>query len=244
MFFIDYLLFFFIGAIFGSFIHSFVSRQSLKLDSSEISIISPRSFCPHCKKTLTPPMLIPIFSYIFLKGKCWYCKSPIKTSYLFYEILIGIFTVGFFTTFDVSWVSILKYIVCILIIMQILLDYKFLLLSTNISISIILLGLVLAFLDNKISVIDSFIGLCLGYSSLWLINIIFKSIKSKDGIGDGDFIFLAALCTVLGYKLLGPIVLGGSVVSLSIYLISAKKNKLLPFGTGIGFSTLFLIFLI
>ena len=92
--------------------------------------------------------------------------------------------------------------------MQILLDYKFLLLSTNISISIILLGLVLAFLDNKISVIDSFIGLC------------------------------------LGYKLLGPIVLGGSVVSLLIYLISAKKNKLLPFGTGIGFATLFLIFLI
>ena len=36
MFFIDYLLFFFIGAIFGSFIHSFVSRQSLKLDSSKI----------------------------------------------------------------------------------------------------------------------------------------------------------------------------------------------------------------
>ena len=128
--------------------------------------------------------------------------------------------------------------------MQILLDYKFLLLSTNISISIILLGLVLAFLDNKISVVDSFIGLCLGYGFLWLINLVFKTIKSKDGIGDGDFIFLAALCTVLGYKLLGPVVLGGSVVSLLIYLISAKKNKLLPFGTGIGFSTLFLIFLI
>ena len=108
--------------------------------------------------------------------------------------------------------------------MQILLDYKYLLLSTNISISIILLGLVLAFLDNKISVIDSFIGFCLGYGFLWLINIIFKSIKSKDGIGDGDFIFLAALCTVLGYKLLGPIVLGGSVVSLSIYFMSAKKK--------------------
>ena len=84
----------------------------------------------------------------------------------------------------------------------------------------------------------------MGYTSLWLINFIFKTIKSKDGIGDGDFIFLAALCTVLGYKLLGPIVLGGSVVSLSIYLISAKKNKLLPFGTGMGFSTIFIIFFI
>ena len=128
--------------------------------------------------------------------------------------------------------------------MQILLDYKFLLLSTNISISIILLGLVLAFLDNKISVVDSIIGLCLGYGFLWLLNLVFRTIKSKDGIGDGDFIFLAALCTVLGYKLLGPIILGGSVVSLSIYFMSAKKNKLLPFGTGMGFATVFIIFFI
>ena len=128
--------------------------------------------------------------------------------------------------------------------MQILLDYKFLLLSTNISISIILLGLVLAFLDNKISVVDSFIGLCLGYGFLWLINLVFKTIKSKDGIGDGDFIFLAALCSVLGYKLIGPILLGASIISLFIHLISSKENKLLPFGTGMGFSTIFIIFFI
>tara|TARA_Y100000994_G_scaffold14099_1_gene10920 strand:+ start:148 stop:621 length:474 start_codon:yes stop_codon:yes gene_type:complete len=157
---------------------------------------------------------------------------------------MGIFSVVFFVTFEVSWISILKYIVCILIIMQILLDYRFLLLSTNISILIILLGLGLAYLDIKISILESLIGLCLGYTSLWLINFIFKTIKSRDGIGDGDFIFLAALCSVLGYKLIGPIVLGASIISLIIYLISSKENKLLPFGTGMGFSTIFIIFFI
>ena len=206
------------------------------------SIISPPSFCPQCKKTLKPIMLIPIFSYIFLKGKCWYCKSTIKSSYLFYEILIGIFSITFFVTFEVSWISILKYIVCLLIIMQILLDYRFLLLSTNISILIMLLSLGLAYLDIKISVIESFIGLCLGYISLWLINFIFKSINSKDGIGSGDFIFLAALCSLMGYKLIGPIVLGASLISLLIYLLSNKEKQLLPFGAGMGLATLSLIF--
>ena len=206
------------------------------------SIISPPSFCPQCKKTLKPIMLIPIFSYIFLKGKCWYCKSTIKSSYLFYEILIGIFSITFFVTFEVSWISILKYIVCLLIIMQILLDYRFLLLSTNISILIMLLSLGLAYLDIKISVIESFIGLCLGYISLWLINFIFKSIKSKDGIGSGDFIFLAALCSLMGFKLIGPIVLGASLISLLIYLLSNKEKQLLPFGAGMGLATLSLIF--
>ena len=187
-------------------------------------------------------MLIPIFSYIFLKGKCWYCKSAIKFSYLFYEILIGIFSIAFFVTFEMSWISILKYIVCLLIIIQILLDYKFLLLSTNISILIILLGLCLAYLDIKISILESFIGLCLGYTSLWLINFIFKVIKSKDGIGDGDFIFLAALCSVLGYKLIGPIVLGASAVTLLIYFLTSKEKRFLPFGTGMGLAAIFIIF--
>tara|TARA_A100001011_G_scaffold260878_1_gene269387 strand:- start:71 stop:544 length:474 start_codon:yes stop_codon:yes gene_type:complete len=157
---------------------------------------------------------------------------------------MGIFSVVFFVTFEVSLISVLKYIVCLLIIIQILLDYRFLLLSTNISILIILLGLGLAYLDIKISILESFIGLCLGYTSLWLINFIFKTIKSIDGIGDGDFIFLAALCSVLGYKLIGPIVLGASIISLFIYLISSKKNKLLPFGAGMGFSTIFILFFI
>ena len=115
-------------------------------------------------------------------------------------------------------------------------------LSTNISILIILLGLGLAYLDTKVSVIDSFIGLCLGYISLWLINFIFKTLKSKDGIGSGDFIFLAALCSLMGYKLIGPIVLGASLISLLIYLVSNKEKQLLPFGTGMGITTLFLIF--
>ncbi len=152
LFLIDYLIFFFIGAIFGSFIHSFINRQSLELESTDVSIVSPPSFCPQCKKTLKPIMLIPIFSYIFLKGKCWYCKSVIKSSYLFHEILIGIFSVAFFISFEVSWISILKYIVCLLVIMQILLDFRFLLLSTNISILIILLGFGLAYLDIKVLV--------------------------------------------------------------------------------------------
>lgn len=244
MFFIDYFIFFFIGAIFGSFIFSFINRQSFDFESTEISIISPPSFCLDCKTTLKPLMLIPIFSYIFLKGKCFYCKSRIKSSYLFYEIMIGIFTVSFFVVFGTSFISILKYLVCILIIMQILLDYRFLILSTSISIFVILLGLGLAFLDNKISVLDSFIGICLGYSSLWIINFIFKEIKSKNGIGDGDFIFLAALCSVMGYKLIGPIVLGASLISILIYMMTIKKKQLLPFGAGMGLTTLFLIFFI
>jgi len=241
LFLIDFFVFLFVGAIFGSFIFSFINRQTLTLEAKAISITSPPSFCPSCKRTLKPLMLIPIISYLFLMGKCWYCKSKIKVSYLIYELLIGLFTIFFFINLDITWINILLYLICILIIIQILLDYKFLLLSTNISTLIIILGLALALIGNEITITDSFLGICLGYSSLWLLNFIFKSIKSKDGIGDGDFIFLASLCSVLGYKLIGPIVLGGSIISLLIYITGFKEGTLLPFGTGMGLATLFLI---
>ena len=57
-------------------------------------------------------------------------------------------------------------------------------LSTNVSILIILLGLGLAYLDTKVSVIDSFIGLCLGYTSLWLINFIFNYLGDLESSED------------------------------------------------------------
>ena len=75
-----------------------------------------------------------------------------------------------------------------------------------------------------------------------LFNFIFKTLKSKDGIGSGDFIFLAALCSLMGYKLIGPIVLGASLISLLIYLVSNREKQLLPFGAGMGIATLSLIF--
>ena len=59
---------------------------------------------------------------------------------------------------------------------------------------------------------------------------------------DYDFVFLAALCSVLGYKLIGPIIFGASLISLLIYLTSYKREQLLPFGTGMGSSSLILIF--
>jgi hypothetical protein len=46
----------------------------------------------------------------------------------------------------------------------------------------------------------------------------------------------------MGYKLIGPIVLGASLISLLIYLVSNREKQLLPFGVGMGIATLSLIF--
>lgn len=80
-----YILIFAMGTIFGSFFTLAVYRIPLKKD-----ITHERSFCPKCNHKLKFLDLIPILSYIFLKGKCRYCGEKIRIRYLLLEVLSGV----------------------------------------------------------------------------------------------------------------------------------------------------------
>lgn len=87
---IIYIFTFLIGITFGSFFTLAVYRIPLGKD-----ITHERSFCPNCNHKLGFLDLIPIFSYIFLGGKCRYCKQKIRPRYLLLELLSGIVFVLF-----------------------------------------------------------------------------------------------------------------------------------------------------
>lgn len=81
---------FIIGLTVGSFLNVLIDR----LPHSKS--IMGRSYCDHCKKQLKSIDLIPIISFIFLKGKCRFCHKKINYRYLIVELLTGIlFIVGF-----------------------------------------------------------------------------------------------------------------------------------------------------
>ena len=79
------IIVFIMGAFLGSFCTLAVYRIPLKQD-----ITHERSYCPNCKHKLGFFDLFPIFSYIFLGGKCRYCKEKIRPRYLIIEVLSGI----------------------------------------------------------------------------------------------------------------------------------------------------------
>lgn len=80
-----YLLIFIMGTFFGSFFTLAVYRIPLGQD-----ILYTHSYCPNCKHKLNILDLFPVFSYIFLKGKCRYCGNKIRIRYLLLEVLSGI----------------------------------------------------------------------------------------------------------------------------------------------------------
>lgn len=86
---------FILGTIVGSFLNVVIFRIKAKQ-----SFLKGRSYCPHCKKTLTARNLVPILSFIFQKGRCQYCKKEISLQYPLVEFATGfVFALVFWAAF-------------------------------------------------------------------------------------------------------------------------------------------------
>lgn len=91
------IILFIIGIYFGSFF----TLATYRLPKKE-NITNKHSYCPNCNHKLGIFDLIPIFSYIFLKGKCRYCKNKIGIRYFLFECLTGIVFVLFGLSLKIS----------------------------------------------------------------------------------------------------------------------------------------------
>ena len=87
--------------IIGTFIGSFASLAAYRLPIKE-DIFIKHSYCPNCKALLTIKDLIPILSYIFLKGKCSHCGQKIRIRYLVLEIASGVLFLAFMMSFKID----------------------------------------------------------------------------------------------------------------------------------------------
>ncbi|MBU6447558.1 A24 family peptidase [Patescibacteria group bacterium] len=84
-----------LSAVFGAIIGSFLNVLVLRMPRGEK--IGGRSYCVHCKHRLSASDLIPIFSYLFLQGKCRYCGKPISPRYMAIEIsTAALFALNFY----------------------------------------------------------------------------------------------------------------------------------------------------
>ena len=81
---------FLIGICIGSFLNVVIYRLP-----NEMSILSPRSFCPKCKNKIKWYFNIPIISWIILKSKCNYCSCKISIKYPIIELFTGILFIIF-----------------------------------------------------------------------------------------------------------------------------------------------------
>lgn len=228
-----------LGGCLGSFASMLIYR--LPLEDVGITIFKPRSFCPLCKKKLTILQLMPFVGYVYSQGICKTCNAKINSSYLINEVLIAAFVLLIFNKMEltnpVAW-TIVLIVMCLYI--QSLIDMQTMHLFQPLSLILVVSGLTLNISTSFFTIpLDSMLGLIFGYGILFCINEVYKMIRSRDGIGSGDFLLLGGIGSIFGASAIGPILLIGSSITLCLYAINKNKDGELPLGFGIGIGAIF-----
>jgi len=204
-------------------------------EHEKLNLYLPFSHCPHCKKNIRPWHNIPLLSYLWLKGKCAYCKAHISIRYPLVEALTCIVSVYVVWKFGISWQALSALAFTWICICLTFVDLDHHLLPDQLTLSLLWLGLFsslyVLFTDSH----DAIIGAIAGYLIFAATQWIFGHLTGKTGMGQGDFKFLAALGAYLGWQMLPLVILFASisgVIFSSIHLLIKRhfKSVPLPFG--------------
>ena len=199
------------------------------------NLAKPASHCPSCQHKITALENIPVLSYLFLKGKCSECKTPISIRYPAIELLTGLMSliVAWNFGYGVHLIPLLLLTWSLIALSFIDIDHQ--LLPDDITLPVLWLGILCNMFTLYTDIYSSVAGAMLGYMSLWSIYILFKLITGKEGMGHGDFKLLALLGAWMGWQSLPMIVIlssvCGAVVGTSMIVFRGHdRQTAIPFG--------------
>ncbi len=241
-----------VGLCVGSFVNVVVHRlpkmlerawaaecAELRGDASEAkpryNLILPRSTCPACGHGITAFENIPVFSWLALRGKCSACAARISARYPFVEVLGAVLAAGAIWRFGPGWHGVAACLFLWTLLALTFIDFDTQLLPDDLTLPLLWGGLIANLYGLFVPLADAVLGAVAGYLVLWSVYWLFRIIRGKEGMGQGDFKLLAALGAWLGWKMLPLIVLLSSVVGavLGIVLVVMKgrdHNVPLAFG--------------
>ncbi len=243
------LLVLFVGIVFGSFINAFVWRFRINSEVSankkdkDLSILTGRSMCPKCRHILGPMDLIPIISWVFLRGKCRYCHQKISLQYPLVEFITGLISLIYY----IEWAtlsSLPSYIIFSLalfvlygLIILVIYDIKWYILPTQVIYFLFLLGIIYQVLSIKFgnhpsSLLQLILGTIIGGGIFYILYVI----SGGKWIGGGDVRLGFLLGFLLGSStnslllIFFASLIGTMVSVLFIFLKKTTVKSLIPFG--------------
>lgn len=231
------------GLCAGSFINTCVYRVPRGL-----SVITPRSECPRCEKTISAAELIPLWSYIRLGGRCSRCGEAISRSYPITETLSCAlalatfwahgFSAEFFRVFGLSCVF--------LAIAEV--DLRHLIVPDGFVAAGLAIAFAGAYSSGRIDLPGAGYGLATGWAGFALLREIYRRLRGREGMGGGDVKLSALMGAALGvFGWLNAVMLGSiGGVCAGLLLIRAGRATArthLPFGTYLSAGAIWVLIL-
>jgi prepilin signal peptidase PulO-like enzyme (type II secretory pathway) len=233
---------FIFGVSLGSFLNCILYRLSINEKPKG------RSYCPKCKHQLSHKDLVPVFSYIFLLGKCRYCKKKISLEYPIVELLTGFLFLFAFLFVGISVELFYLFVVLFFLILIFVYDLKHYIIPDFATFSLIGISLIylsyISFLEKNISLL--IYGVVSAIAVFLFFFALFYFTKGK-GMGFGDVKFVIFMGLFLNFP---NIVVGlfisfflGAIIGIGLIILKRKKmNSQIPFGPFLITGTLLAYF--
>jgi len=189
-----YIIFFTVGLLFGSFANVIIYRMP-----KEESIVYPPSHCPNCNARLKALDLVPVISWLFLKGRCRYCGEKISPRYMLVELLCAVLFLGVYLRWGLTMEALAGFVFAVILLAAAFIDLDQGIIPDRLTYPGIVLGLLLSFWTSGF--LPSLYGTLAFGGLMFAIAFI-----SNGGMGGGDIKMAGAIGAFTG--------IAGSAVTL------------------------------
>lgn len=242
-----------LGAIAGAIMGSFMATLALRWPDGR-SVVHGRSACDGCGRVLTTLDLIPMVSWLALRGRCRKCGATIDRTHIIIEVAaaaIGGAAFAFATKLGGVALTLLGWQLLLLG----WLDARHWWLPHRLSASLAITGLALggfamAAVGQEVPLKDRVIGMVAGYVLLALIALVYRAYRGRDGLGGGDAPMFGAIGAWVGWAALPLVLLLAALAGITVALVRVVHSvggdatepftqMRLPLGTLIALATPF-----
>ena len=233
------VIMFILGTIFGSFYNVIGYRIP-----NGKSIIYPHSHCTKCKRRLKFYELIPIFSYIFLKGKCMNCKNKISIFYPTFEFISGLLFMFTYMSFGFSQDFIIAITFVSMMIIVTISDFLYMIIPDEVLIFFgIVIFIEIIFISGISSAFISVLNGCASFIIMYIIKKIGDFIFKRESMGGGDIKLMFISGMVLTFPISTLSIFIGSFIGIIPALLYAKKHPegIIPFGPLLALGSIVLL---
>jgi leader peptidase (prepilin peptidase)/N-methyltransferase len=215
-----------LGLCFGSFLNVCILRLP-----HDQSLLKPRSRCPHCKQPIAWRDNVPVFSWLWLRGKCRWCHKPISLQYPVIEALVGVLFGASFVAYGPSLQAVSAAVLGTLLLGIAITDARHYLIPDEYTWGGLVLGLLLALGGGVPGFLQALLGAGVGFALLWGVARVGSWVFREEAMGGGDIKMMAMVGSFVGWRgVLLTVFAGAALGSLIFVPLSLKKKRLVPFG--------------
>ncbi|MCX6809937.1 MAG: prepilin peptidase [Candidatus Berkelbacteria bacterium] len=213
--------------IFGLIFGSFLSVDKNRLEDPK-SIIIGRSQCPKCHHKLGFWVLIPLFSFLFLRGRCRYCAKKISWQYPIFEIISAILALAVYLKFGLSFSSFVLFLSLSALLVACWLDAE----NQEVELPVLIVGIILALIWYflRSTGLTHLISLLYAISAAVVIPFLLYLISREKWMGLGDSFFAAWIAILSGFpaavvSVFSAFMLGAIFGIIKMSISSQKRSK-------------------